>query len=105
MMADQPGVDVVHGAGAPGTVDEAESALRAEKLEPRPWSNGPGAEYGWHRHPAPKILYCVRGGIVFHTRRGDVQLSAGDRLVLDAGVDHAATVGPQGVLCVEAYRS
>jgi hypothetical protein len=39
---------------------------------------------------------------VFHTRDGYVALSPGDRLDLDPGTEHAATVGPLGVTCVEA---
>jgi hypothetical protein len=45
----------------------------------------------------------VRGSIVFHTHEeGDLPLVPGDRLEVDAGTEHAATVGPDGVLCLEA---
>ena len=90
--------------GGPASVSDAVAALHAEGLEPRAWGNGPGAQYDWHRHPAAKVLFCVRGAIVFRTRHRDVALRAGDRLELAAGVDHAATVGADGVECVEAYR-
>jgi hypothetical protein len=33
-----------------------------------------------------------------------VELAAGDRLDLEPGTEHAATVGPSGVGCVEAER-
>ncbi len=91
--------------GGPSSPDEAVSVLRAEGLEPTTWGNGPGAAYGWHRHGAPKVLCCVRGSIVFRTRAGELALGTGDRLELAEGVAHAATVGPDGVECVEAYRS
>ncbi len=91
--------------GGPSSPEEAASALRAEGLEPTTWGNGPSTEYGWHRHPSPKVLFCVRGSIVFHTRHGELALGVGDRLELAVGVEHAATVGPDGVECVEAYRS
>jgi hypothetical protein len=42
---------------------------------------------------------------VFHLREGDVPLSPGDRLDIEPGIEHAATVGPDGVTCVEAARS
>jgi cupin superfamily acireductone dioxygenase involved in methionine salvage len=48
------------------------------------------------------VLFCLSGSIVFHTRAGDVALEAGDRLDLPPGTEHAATVGPSGVTCVEA---
>jgi quercetin dioxygenase-like cupin family protein len=72
--------------------------------EPRSWSNGPGDTYGRHDHPRHKVLFCLEGSIVFHTDDGDVSLSAGDRLDLEPGTSHAATVGPSGCSCVEAWR-
>lgn len=92
------------GAGPPAA-EEIEARMRDEGLRPSRWGNGPGYEYGWHRHEYHKVLYCTAGSIVFHTRDdGDVALAAGDRLDLDPGTDHAATVGASGVECVEAGR-
>jgi len=70
---------------------------------PRSWSNGPGDRYGRHRHGEAKVLFCLEGSIVFHTDGGDLELTAGDRLDLPAGTAHAATVGPSGCACIEAY--
>jgi quercetin dioxygenase-like cupin family protein len=81
-----------------------ERALREEELEPRSWANGPGDVYAAHRHPHHKVLVCVAGSIVFHTAAGDLVLEAGDRLELPPLVEHGATVGSDGVQCVEAYR-
>ena len=44
------------------------------------------------------------GSIVFHIDDDDVELRVGDRLDLEPGTEHAATVGPDGVECVEASR-
>jgi mannose-6-phosphate isomerase-like protein (cupin superfamily) len=41
---------------------------------------------------------------VFHLKSEDVELRAGDRLDIEPGTPHAATVGGAGVTCVEAYR-
>jgi hypothetical protein len=71
---------------------------------PRSWGNGPGEAYGQHDHDRAKVLFCLEGSIVFHTDDGDVALTAGDRLDLPAGTRHAATVGPAGCACVEAWR-
>ena len=75
-----------------------------EGLSPHVWGNGPDYEYGWHSHGYHKVLYCVSGSIVFHTEDGNFGLEAGDRLDVAAGVSHAATVGSEGVECMEAAR-
>ena len=73
-----------------------------EGLQPHEWGNAPGDTYAWHSHGYTKVLYCVRGSIVFHTHEGDFALEPGDRLEVDPGTEHAATVGEDGVLCLEA---
>jgi uncharacterized protein YjlB len=87
---------------------EAEIAarLRAEGLDPAPWSNGPGDVYAPHSHAYDKVLVCARGSIEFGlpARRQTVRLDAGDRLDLPAGTEHRALVGPDGVTCLEAHR-
>ncbi|HVF15222.1 MAG TPA: cupin domain-containing protein [Acidimicrobiales bacterium] len=90
---------------SPATRPEIEGRFREEGLSPTGWGNGPGDTYGWHSHANHKVLYCVSGSIVFHTRDGDVELQAGDRLDLPPGTEHAATVGPAGCQCLEAYRT
>ncbi|MDP8958032.1 MAG: AraC family ligand binding domain-containing protein [Actinomycetota bacterium] len=82
----------------------AQRAMAAEGLAPHAWSNEPGYRYGPHAHPYHKILYCVAGSITFHTTTGDVELTPGDRLDLPPGTEHSATVGPEGVTCLEAQR-
>jgi quercetin dioxygenase-like cupin family protein len=84
--------------------DEIVASMRAEGLTPHGWGNAPGDTYGWHDHGYHKVLYCIRGSIVFHTDDGDLPLRAGDRLDLPARTRHAATVGEDGVRCVEAPR-
>lgn len=73
-------------------------------LPPRFWGNGPGERYGWHSHDYHKVLFCLTGSITFHTKSGDIEMGAGDRLDLAPRTEHAATVGPVGVECVEAPR-
>jgi mannose-6-phosphate isomerase-like protein (cupin superfamily) len=90
------------------TVEGRAAALEVFRAEgcsaPRDWSNGPGDTYGWHEHAYHKVLFCLDGSIAFHTREGDVELSAGDRLDLEPETEHAATVGSAGVVCIEASR-
>ncbi len=88
-MSEDPFVEEMRAAGHPASV----------------WSNGPGDRYGRHSHGYRKILCCLEGSVVFHTSDGDVALRAGDRMILEAGVEHSATVGPSGVRCAEAHAS
>ena len=85
------------------SADELRRRFEDEGYTPRAWSNAPGDTYDWHSHGYRKVLYCVSGSIVFHTKdAGDLELSAGDRLEVEPGTEHAATVGSDGVECIEA---
>ena len=79
--------------------------FRAEGCSaPRSWGNGPGDAYGPHAHDFHKVLFCLDGSITFHLDGGNVELGPGDRLDIEPGTQHAATVGPNGCACVEASR-
>jgi quercetin dioxygenase-like cupin family protein len=77
--------------------------MRASGWPVSVWANAPGDRYGAHTHSYKKILCCLEGSIEFHTDKGDVRLKAGDRMVLEAGTAHSATVGPDGTRCAEAH--
>ena len=85
--------------------DAYETRLRAEGLHPSGWGNGPGDRYGDHAHDYDKVLVATSGSIVFHlTESGqDVELKEGQRLDLPAQTRHAASVGANGVSCLEAH--
>lgn len=84
---------------------DADAAFAAEGCSsPRPWRNGPGDTYGRHDHGYHKVLFCLEGSITFHLPDDDATLGPGDRLDLEPGTPHAATVGPEGCSCVEATR-
>jgi mannose-6-phosphate isomerase-like protein (cupin superfamily) len=91
---------------ANATRADAVAAFEAEgcSAPPRFWGNGPGDRYGPHDHRFHKVLFCLAGSIVFHTDDGDIEMTAGDRLDLEPGTTHGATVGPDGCECVEASR-
>ncbi len=82
----------------------AERVFRSEGLDPELWSNLPGYRYEEHTHRYHKVLFCIAGSITFHTPDGEVTLAPGDRLDLPPETPHAATVGSDGVTCIEAYR-
>ena len=90
--------------GAPPARPELEARFEREGLSPRSWGNPPGDRYQWHSHEYHKVLYCASGTITFHTRDGDFELRPGDRLDVEPGTEHAATVGSEGVECIEAPR-
>ncbi len=99
------GVSVSRAEGpAPGE-DELNDWFAREGLSPSTWGNAPGDRYDSHSHGYHKILFCLSGSIVFHTDDGDVELAAGDRLDVEPGTVHSATVGPDGVRCMEAPRA
>ena len=89
----------------------SERALRAtlssEGLAPYAWGNPPGDAYPPHRHTFSKILVCVVGSIRIDLVDigTSIDLAPGDRLDLPAGILHAASVGAEGVTCLEAHRN
>ncbi len=84
-----------------------EARLREEGLSAMSWSNGPADVYSEHRHSYDKVLAAVAGSITFHLPElgTDVELRAGDRLDLPAGTLHSASVGANGVTCLEAHMA
>jgi quercetin dioxygenase-like cupin family protein len=90
--------------GGPSDGD-LERRLASEGLVASSWSNGPHDRYGAHEHGYDKVLVVAAGSIRFglpDAGRG-VDLSTGDRLNLPAGTVHDASVGPDGVTCLEAH--
>jgi uncharacterized protein YjlB len=83
----------------------AADRLRAEGLDPLPWSNGPGDRYAAHEHGYDKVIVVERGSIAFGLPADgrSVALDAGDRLELPAGTRHDAVAGSTGVTCLEAH--
>ena len=96
----------------PWTLDStpSEAALRRllaeEGLSAYAWSNAPYEVYAPHAHDYNKVIYVVRGSITFQLIELGTwhKLNPGDRLDLPAGTVHAAEVGADGVLCLEAHR-
>jgi quercetin dioxygenase-like cupin family protein len=83
-----------------------ERRLRAEGTEPYAWSNGPGDRYAGHAHAYTKLLMCAAGSITFliGEEGTPLELRPGEGLVLPAGTEHAAVVGPAGCTCLEGHR-
>lgn len=106
MASSKHGVTVTQWTEAePPTEGAIQRKLRAERLNAYGWGNGPGDLYCAHSHSYNKVIYVVRGSIVFGLPEfGErLSLSAGDRLYLPAGTTHNAEVGSDGVYCLEAH--
>jgi uncharacterized protein YjlB len=90
----------------PPTEPELRQLLAAEGLDAYAWGNGPHDLYPPHSHGYHKVIYVVRGSITFGLPEEghNLTLQAGDRLDLPARIVHNATVGAEGVLCLEAHR-
>jgi quercetin dioxygenase-like cupin family protein len=96
---------VTAGAAAGLTDGDVLARMAAEGVAPAFWSAPAGERFGWHEHPADKVLYVVAGVLTFELRDGSVlRLSAGDRIDLEAGTDHAASAGSDGCRCIEGFR-
>ena len=69
--------------------------LRDEGLDAGTWSNGPGDRYAAHEHGYDKVIVVERGSIRFGLPATieTIDLDAGDRLELPAGIAHDAIVG------------
>lgn len=81
--------------------------FEARGVSPSRWANAPDSVYGVHDHPYSKTVFCVQGRITFSLPdlSKDVALSAGDRLIIPAGIRHGAIVGGEGVTCIEGAES
>ncbi len=74
------------GGSAPSE-DSLRQLMQAEGLAPYSWGNGPRDMYAEHSHAYDKVIYVVRGSLVFDLpgEGTEVELKAGDRLDLPRG--------------------
>jgi mannose-6-phosphate isomerase-like protein (cupin superfamily) len=97
---------VIRWKGEEPTEDILREMMEAEGLRPYTWSNSPGDQYSVHQHGYDKVIFVVTGSITFGLPEvsESVKLHAGDRLDLPAGLMHDASVGPEGVRCLEGHH-
>ena len=98
-------VQVIRGQDTPLTETAWQDFFAQEQLIPYRWSNNPHDYYTAHQHLYHKVVAVVQGSITFGLPKTDetISLQAGDRLILPAEIVHDATVGNQGVVCLEAH--
>ena len=87
------------------TETDLRSLLSRQGLDYYAWSNDPNDIYAPHSHDYDKVIYVARGSITFQLIELGAwhKLNTGDRLDLPAGIVHAAHVGEDGVVCLEAH--
>lgn len=86
------------------TEDLLAARMAGENLQPRRWSKASGdrdpvqsCEYG-------RVIYCIEGSMwVTITDEHDrtIELEAGDRIDIPAGIRHGVMAGIDGVTCLE----
>jgi quercetin dioxygenase-like cupin family protein len=102
--------NVIHVQKWPHAHEPQEAELRreleAEGLEVFCWENEPLAVYEAASFAYDRILYVLRGTIIFGfpIESEPTVLHAGDRLYIPASVPHNAAVGADGIVCLEAHR-
>ena len=79
--------------------DDAAAWLAGRCLRRSRWSADAGTVFPSHRHDATKLLYVERGSIEFN----GIPLMATAGIRIDERTEHRASVGPEGVTCVEAF--
>ena len=89
----------------PLTEEVVRDHLQSQELRVYHWSSAADDTFAGHTHGYHKILYVLEGEIKFEfpTRHKTLNLTSGDRLDLPAGIRHSATVGPDGVKCLESH--
>ena len=89
----------------PPTEADLAEQLGEQELRVYHWSSPPEGMCAGHTHGYHKVVFVLEGSIEFEfpTRHQSIQLNAGDRLDLPAGLRHSAEVGLEGVQCMEAH--
>ena len=70
------------------------------------WSNDPGFWYPVHDHPYNKVIIVLQGSVSFYlpSQKKEMELRTGMRLDIPAGTTHSASVGSEGVTCLEGQK-
>lgn len=92
-------------ADTPPTEEELRAGMVEQELTVFHWTGESQGTIDGHTHGYHKMLAVVSGSIKFEfpTRHKSINLKAGDQLELPAGLRHTATVGADGVTCLEAH--
>lgn len=92
-----------HGGQHP-TFSAITREMKKEGLRPYMWENKANQRYGVRSHGYHKVLYVIEGQveITLPDSNQRMNLRAGDRVDIPAGVRHGTIIGASGAKCVEA---
>ena len=80
----------------PPSEQEAEACLHKEGYEVFKWQDFAGTHYPVHRHPHDECIWVLKGKMTFFFagthQAAQLELKAGDRFYLPAGIEHRAEV-------------
>ena len=81
-----------------GSIDAAalRTRLEEEGCSVFEWSDPADADYQPHAHDHEESIWVVRGEMTFIVGGRDLQVGAGDRLMLPGGTVHGARAGAHG---------
>jgi quercetin dioxygenase-like cupin family protein len=77
--------------------------MRQQNLDPLVMTHSPHDTYFAHKHNYHKVVYVVRGTVIFNLTvlKKKFVLIAGDRFDLPAGIVHSVEIGAEGALFLE----
>lgn len=71
--------------------------LESEGLFVTEWSDPAGTTYPRHSHGRLEVRVVLEGQLTLWLSDGKHELGPGDRIDIEAGTEHEAAVGPDGV--------
>lgn len=82
-----------------GAVDRKAVAreLTDDALDVLIWEDAPDVHYPEHAHPSREVRHVLEGAMTVGSSGQTHELGPGDRIELDPGERHWASVGPEGV--------
>jgi quercetin dioxygenase-like cupin family protein len=83
--------------GSPPAEETLRQRLADEGFEVFRWHDLAGSDYQPHSHDHDESLWAVEGEMTFGAAGRELQLRAGDRLMLPKGTIHTARAGTAGV--------
>jgi quercetin dioxygenase-like cupin family protein len=64
------------------------------------WTDKPNTKYPPHAHKGKVAFYVLKGSITMKLEGKTITLNPVDRMDVPVGVEHTATVGPQGCMYI-----
>ena len=88
------------------TEENIRQILKSEGYSVFKWSNDPNDYFSPHSHDYLQIFYVIEGSLTIRSVDDDItyEVNPGDRVEVRPGLIHEATIGPNGVVCLETQQ-